>query len=84
LNLNFFFFFCVSGLFVAELGVEFPLLWMLDTCSCFSWVVGVDGVDGAEGVMASETQSEDSQQSVIKTRGTVMSSGYLHGFLKCD
>lgn len=45
----------------------------------FSIFVGFDctavGVDGVDGVIESQTASSGSQQSVMRMRGTVMSSG---------
>jgi hypothetical protein len=45
LNLNFFFFFWLMGLFVTELGLESPLLVMLEKIGGLGREIGVDGAD---------------------------------------
>lgn len=70
------------GLLLAELGVESPLLCIIAVI--FAGFGCAIGVDGADGVVSSKTGSDESQQSVIRIRGTVMSSGKRHGLRKCD
>lgn len=80
--MNFFLdFFWLSGLLLAELGIVSPLVWMLVIFDGFGCAMGVDGADGVETV---KVGFDESQQSVIRIRGTVISSGNRHGLRKCD